>query len=100
MLNDENAEIAKRLTFLTDDESDSGFGQFFYFLRNVKGFGRNHKRVFRIYCELALNLRFKPRRRLNRIAPEPLKEPTKLNQVRSVDFMHYQLLDGRSYRPF
>ncbi len=99
-LNDENAKIAKWLTDLTDDESDWGFGQCFYFLRNVKGFGWNHKRVYRIYCELALNLRIKPRRRLKRNTPEPLKEPTKPNQVWSVDFMHDQLSDGRSYRLF
>ena len=58
----------------------------------------NHKRVYRIYCELALNLRIKPRRRLKRHVPEPLKEPTHPNQVWSLDFMHDQLSDGRSYR--
>ncbi|MEZ7921847.1 MAG: IS3 family transposase, partial [Acinetobacter towneri] len=58
----------------------------------------NHKRVYRIYCELALNLRIKPRRRLKRHAPEPLKEPIRENQVWSLDFMHDQLSDGRKFR--
>jgi len=31
----------------------------FLYLRNVKGFGWNHKRVYRIYRELELNLRIK-----------------------------------------
>ncbi len=97
-LSSENALIAKKLIDLTDDHSDWGFGQCFLYLRNVKGYGWNHKRVYRIYCELALNLRIKPRRRLKRQCPEPLKEPTKANQVWSVDFMHDQLSDGRSYR--
>ncbi len=97
---DENAEIAEFLVELTEKESDWGFGQCFNYLRNVKGFAWNHKRVYRIYCELALNLRIKPRRRLKRNAPEPLKEPTKANQVWSIDFMHDQLSDGRSYRLF
>jgi putative transposase len=83
---------------LTDEHSDWGFGQCFLYLRNVEGYGWNHKRVYRIYCELALNLRIKPRRRLKRNAPEPLKEPIKSNQVWSIDFMHDQLSDGRSYR--
>ena len=97
---DENAAIAAFLVDLTEKETDWGFGLCFHYLRNVKGFGWNHKRVYRIYCELALNLRIKPRRRLKRNAPEPLKEPTKSNQVWSIDFMHDQLADGRSYRLF
>ncbi|WP_133150350.1 DDE-type integrase/transposase/recombinase, partial [Vibrio breoganii] len=67
---------------------------------NVKGHTWNHKRVYRIYCELALNLRIRPRRRLNRNVPEPLKDPIKPNQVWSIDFMHDQLSDGRNYRLF
>lgn len=32
------------------------------YLRNVKGYPWNHKRVYRIYRELELNLRIKPRK--------------------------------------
>lgn len=70
------------------------------YLRNVQGFKWNHKRVYWIYCELALNLRIKPRRRLNQNKPEPLKEPIKANQVWSVDFMHDQLSEERKFRLF
>jgi len=56
--------------------------------------------VYRIYCELALNLRIKPRRRLKRNKPEPLKEPIRKDQVWSIDFMHDQLSDQRNYRLF
>lgn len=99
-LSEENEEVADWLVKLTTDESDWGFGLCFDFLRNVKGFRWNHKRVYRIYCELALNLRIKPRRRLKRHKPEPLKEPTRKNQVWSIDFMHDQLVDHRKYRLF
>ena len=99
-LSSENAEIADWLIKLTERDSDWGFGLCFDYLRNVKGFGWNHKRVYRIYCELALNLRIKPRRRLKRHKPEPLKEPIRANQVWSMDFMHDQLSDGRNYRLF
>ena len=99
-LRPDNEAIADWLMTLTDDESDWGFGLCFDYLRNVKGFKWNHKRVYRIYCELALNLRIRPRRRLNRNKPEPLKQPLCKNQVWSIDFMHDQLSDGRKYRLF
>ncbi len=100
LLSDENQEIANWLVDLTEKESDWGFGLCFDYLRNVKGLKWNHKRVYRIYCEQALNLRIKPRRRLKRNKPEPLKEPIKANQVWSMDFMHDQLADGRKFRLF
>lgn len=99
-LSSENAEIADWLIRLTEQYSDWGFGLCFDYLRNEKGFTWNHKRVYRIYCELALNLRIRRRRRLNRHRPEPLKKPLRQNQVWSVDFMHDQLSDGRTYRLF
>lgn len=99
-LNAENEEIANWLIKLTEQDSDWGFGLCFDYLRNVKRFTWNHKRVYRIYCELALNLRIKPRRRLKRHKPEPLKEPIRANQIWSMDFMHDQLADGRKFRLF
>jgi putative transposase len=63
-------------------------------LRNVQRLPFNHKRVYRIYRELELNLRIKPKRRLKRAAPEPLTIPESSNQVWSMDFMHDQLEDG------
>lgn len=94
----ENEEIADWLLRLTDNHRNWGFGLCFLYLRNVRGFGWNHKRVYRIYRELELNLRIKPRKRLVRQAPEPLTVPTNVNQVWSMDFMHDQLADGRSIR--
>ena len=64
----------------------------------MRGFPWNHKRVYRICNDLALNLRIKPRLRLYRHKPEPLRAPLKPDQVWSVDFMHDQLSDGRCYR--
>ena len=69
-------------------------------MRNVKGFKWNHKRVYRIYRELELNLRIKPKKRLVRVKPEALCVPTAKNQAWSMDFMHDQLGDQRSYRLF
>ena len=69
ILSDENTEIADWLIRLTHNQKDWGFGLCRDYLRNVKGFDWNHKRIRRIYCELELNLRIKPKRRLVRDTP-------------------------------
>lgn len=97
-LSQENAEIADWLVRLTHNQRNWGFGLCFLYLRNVKCYEWNHKRVYRIYCELALNLRIKPKKRLIREKPEPLAVPMALNECWSMDFMHDQLANGRSYR--
>jgi len=96
----ENDEIADWLIRLTAHQRNWGFGLCFLYLRNVKGFAWNHKRVYRIYRELELNLRIKPKKRLQREKPEPLAVPMAINQVWSMDFMHDQLEDGRKLRLF
>jgi putative transposase len=74
--------VANRLIQLTDNHRNwLGFGLYYLYLRNVKGFKWNHKRVYRIYKELELNLRIKPRKRLVRGKPEALTEPLAINQV-------------------
>ncbi len=97
---DENAEIADWLLRLTSSQRNWGFGLCFLYLRNVQGLHWNHKRVYRIYRELELNLRIKPKRRLIREKPEALAVPLTINETWSMDFMHDQLGDGRSYRLF
>lgn len=99
-LDAENELIADWLIRLTTNQRNWGFGICFLYLRNVKGFGWNHKRVYRIYRELELNLRIKPKKRLNREKPATLAVPTTINQSWSMDFMHDQLADGRSIRLF
>ena len=64
----------------------------------MQGYGWNHKRVYRIYRELELNMRIKPRKRLQRDRTEPLAVPEAPNEVWSMDFMADQLADGRSFR--
>ena len=97
-LSDANAEIAEWLVKLTTNRRTWGFGLCFLYLRNVKSFGWNHKRVYRIYCELELNLRIKPRKRLKRDKPDALAVPDAPNHTWSMDFMADQLADGRPFR--
>ena len=98
LLADENEMIEDWLIALTKARKNWGFGLCYLYLRNVKGFGWNHKRVRRIYCELELNLRIKPRKRLKRERPDPLSVPDQPNQVWSMDFMADQLWNGKSFR--
>jgi len=95
---EENEMIADLLVGLTNVHKTWGFGLCFLHLRNVKGHVWNHKRVHRIYCELELNLRIKPRRRLKREKPEELAVPDAPNLVWSMDFMADRLADGRQFR--
>ena len=83
---------------LTRNKKAWRFGVCFLHLRNVKGFGSNDKRFYRSYRELELNMRIKPRKRLQRAKPESLAVPEAPNEVWSTDFMADQLADGRSFR--
>ena len=94
----ENEEIADLLVGLTDARKNWGFGLCFLHLRNVKGHPWNHKRVYRIYCELELNLRIKTRKRLKRDKPDALAVPEAPNITWSMDFMADRLSDGRAFR--
>ena len=95
-----NDLIADWLIRLTHNQRNWGFGLCFLYLRNVQGMKCNHKRVYRIYRQLELNMRIKPKRRIVRETPQPLTVPKEPDQVWSMDFMHDSLQDGRSYRLF
>ena len=99
-LSSENMLIADWLLRLTQTHKRWGFGLCFMYLRNVKGYRWNHKRVYRIYRELELNLRIKPRRRIKRNRPDELSVPTSINQVWSMDFMSDSLANGSKLRTF
>lgn len=77
---EENSLIADWLLRLTNNQRNWGFGLCFLYLRNVKDFKSNYKRVYRIYPEIELNLRIKSRHRLVRGKPLPLAVPTAINQ--------------------
>jgi putative transposase len=96
-LGDENAEVADWLMAFSLWLHNWGFGLCFLYLRKVKGFGWNHKRVYGIYRELALTMRIRPKKRLVREKPEALAAPQAISETWSMDFMHDQLADGLSY---
>lgn len=58
----------------------------------------NHKRVYRIYCEMGLNIRIKPKKRLPAREATALVQPIKPNICWSIDFMSDVLSNGRRFR--
>ena len=74
-----------------------GFDKLCTHLRR-QGYSWNHKRIYRVYCELGLNLRTKPKKRLPSRNPLPLAQPEAPNHCWSLDFMSDSLENGRSFR--
>lgn len=58
----------------------------------------NHKRIYRIYCALALNWGIKPRKRLKRDKPDALVVPDAPIKTWPMSFMADRLGDGREFR--
>ena len=76
-----------------------GFAKYFAVLRR-EGYTWNHKRVYRIYRQLQLNMRRKEKRRLPSRAPVRLEAQTVVNGCWSVDFMGDALMHGQRFRTF
>lgn len=91
---DEVRDVIRRLA---DSHPRWGFGLMFGWIRN-HGYPWNHKRVYRVYCEMAMNLRIKPKKRIPSRFPEPLAVPDAPNQSWSMDFMSDSLTSGDAFR--
>jgi putative transposase len=92
-----DAPVIAALTTLVAAKSRWGFWKCFDRLR-FTGHGWNHKRVWRVYCRLRLNL---PRRTKKRVPARPVQPMAVLpqpNEVWAVDFMSDTLSGGRRFR--
>lgn len=90
-------EIRNYLKWLADVHKRWGFDKMMLKAKMDKK-PWNHKRVYRIYCELGLNIRVKPRKRLPKGEAKTLFQPIKANICWSMDFMSDALADGRKFR--
>ena len=89
--------VQDALTSLTIKHAAIGFWQCCYRLWK-KGHEWNHKKIYRVYTDMKLNIRRRARKRLPERVKQPLVVPTAPNQVWSIDFMQDRLVDGRKFR--
>jgi putative transposase len=93
----DDTEIIEALDSLAENHSGWGFWMMYHHLRN-EGKSWNHKKVYRIYLSLNMNLRRKHKKRLPSRIKEPLVLPIGPNITWSMDFMHDTLINGRKFR--
>jgi len=85
------------LLAVVERRSRWGFWKCFDRLR-LDGHPWNHKRVYRVYRALRLNLPRRTKRRVPTRLRQPLVAPTTLNGIWALDFMQDALYGGRPFR--
>ena len=94
-----DAELQDALTALTTKHVSIGYWQCCYRLWN-KGYKWNHKKIYRVYTNMKLNIRRRAKKRLPERVKQALMLPSAPNQIWSIDFMSDTLTDGRKFRLF
>jgi putative transposase len=94
-----DAELIAALARLVEDRPSRGYWKCRQRLSRTHP-QWNHKRIYRVYCAMKLNLRRAAKRRLPKRERVPLYVPRRPDSVWSADFMSDTLLCGRSFRTF
>lgn len=89
--------VINELQRLVEKHPAIGFWQSYFRIRR-QGFIWNHKRVYRVYTALHLNIRRRYKKRLPTRVKQALFQPQTINEVWSIDFMSDSLWDGRKFR--
>ncbi len=87
----------KQLEELAQKHVAIGFWQSYHRIRR-SGTLVNHKKLYRIYTSMRLNIRRRFKKRLPARVKQQLFQPTQMNEVWSIDFMSDALWDGRRIR--
>jgi putative transposase len=93
----DDSSLIDALHELINKHPTIGFWKCYFRLRRT-GYTCNHKRLYRVYKLLRLNVRRKARRRVPERIKMPLLVPKAINQSWSMDFMCDSLVDGRRFR--
>jgi len=93
----DDREVIEQLSSLADLHRTWGFWMMYHRLRKLQ-YMWNHKRVYRIYTLMRLNLRNKRKKRLPARVKAPLLRPVGPNITWSLDFMHDTLASGKTIR--
>lgn len=92
-----DATIIEALTTLGETQPRWGFWKYVDRLRNT-GHRWNHKRLWRVYCHLRLNLPRRTKKRFPIRPRQPLAVIPAPNVVWAMDFMSDTLYGGRRFR--
>ncbi len=95
----DDTEVIIAINEVTFKHPRWGFWLTFKTLRR-KGFCWNHKRVYRVYCNLKLNQKRRAQKRIPQRVKQPLFVPGRPNQVWSADFISDALYAGKRFRTF
>jgi putative transposase len=94
-----DAAVIEALTMLGITNPRWGFWKYVDRLRNT-GYRWNHKRLWRVYCQLRLNLPRRTKKRVPARVVQPLDVIPQPNVGWAVDFMSDTLYGGRRFRTF
>jgi len=94
----DQANLKRRIREIAETRVRYGYRRITILLHR-EGWDINHKRVYRLYREMGLQLRNKtPRRRVKAKLREGRTEATEANETWAMDFVHDQLATGRKLR--
>jgi putative transposase len=94
-----DADVIRALNELLEKHARWGFWKCYKALKRKK-YPWNHKRVYRVYCQMNLNRKRRAKRKLPKRLKMPLYVPQQPNMVWSADFMSDALYAGNRFRAF
>ena len=89
--------VIEVLNQVVDKNGRWGFRLCFDWIHN-QGYVWNHKRVWRVYKDIVLNLPRRTKKRIPKMPKVPLVAPTEANSMWVLDFMYNTLHYGRPFR--
>ena len=92
-----DAEVVDSLNEIVEFRTRWGFWKCFHRLR-ADGKTWNHKKVYRVYCAMKLNLKRKAKKRIITRERQPFEDNQQLNKIWALDFMRDSMYDGRPFR--